>query len=294
MPARFRYSEFTDQRPYLLAAARAGAILGGEALVKVRDFIVGSRHVGGFLRSRVERFPHVAALRAQPARAEGTRRRDARCAGRRRHTPRRREPRAEASAQPAARRARRTRSAPAALAQRVGHGVVRLRLHRDDSQSPLRAADEAELLGAVRGNRAGPQRFRRNAVRRADVGGRAEQPADDARARGRGGRNANPRAADRDGRRIRAGTAAHVRRDGRARRAQRARAFRRALSMRRAAAGRRGNRFYRRAASAADDQRPRRDSDRRENRRRSARASSSRGRTPAAKPSRSRPSGCCR
>jgi DNA mismatch repair protein MutS2 len=54
--------EFTDQRPYLLAAARAGAILGGEALVKVRDFIVGSRHVGGFLRSRVERFPHVAAL----------------------------------------------------------------------------------------------------------------------------------------------------------------------------------------------------------------------------------------
>src|SRR6266481_6696359 len=55
-------SEFTDQRPYLLAAARAGAILGGEALVKVRDFIVGSRHVSGFLRSRVERFPHVAAL----------------------------------------------------------------------------------------------------------------------------------------------------------------------------------------------------------------------------------------
>ena len=55
-------SEFTDQRPYLLVAARAGAILGGEALVKVRDFIVGSRHVGGFMRSRVERFPQVAAL----------------------------------------------------------------------------------------------------------------------------------------------------------------------------------------------------------------------------------------
>ncbi len=55
-------SEFSDQRPYLLAAARAGAILGGEALVKVRDFIVGSRHVIGFLRSRVERFPQVAAL----------------------------------------------------------------------------------------------------------------------------------------------------------------------------------------------------------------------------------------
>ncbi len=45
--------EFTDQRPYLLVAARAGAILGGDALVKVRDFIVGSR---------VERFPQVAAL----------------------------------------------------------------------------------------------------------------------------------------------------------------------------------------------------------------------------------------
>jgi DNA mismatch repair protein MutS2 len=55
-------SEFTDQRQYLLAAARAGAILGGEALVKVRDFIVGSRHVAGFLRSRVERFPHVASI----------------------------------------------------------------------------------------------------------------------------------------------------------------------------------------------------------------------------------------
>jgi DNA mismatch repair protein MutS2 len=55
-------SEFADQRPYLLAAQRIGAILGGEALVKVRDFVVSSRHVAGFLRSRVERFPHVAAL----------------------------------------------------------------------------------------------------------------------------------------------------------------------------------------------------------------------------------------
>ncbi|HEV2220668.1 MAG TPA: Smr/MutS family protein, partial [Casimicrobiaceae bacterium] len=54
--------EFVDQRPYLLAAARAGAILGGEALVKVRDFIVAARHVAGFLRSRVERFAHVGAI----------------------------------------------------------------------------------------------------------------------------------------------------------------------------------------------------------------------------------------
>ena len=55
-------NEFSDQRPYLLAAARVGASLGGEALVKVRDFVISSRHVAGFLRSRVERFPHVAAL----------------------------------------------------------------------------------------------------------------------------------------------------------------------------------------------------------------------------------------
>ncbi len=55
-------SEFANQRPYLLAAARVGAILGGEALVKVRDFVVASRHVAGFLRSRVERFPHVGAM----------------------------------------------------------------------------------------------------------------------------------------------------------------------------------------------------------------------------------------
>src|SRR5579863_5558719 len=55
-------SEFSDQRPYVLAAARIGAILGGEALVKVRDFIVGARTAEAFLRSRVERFPSVAAL----------------------------------------------------------------------------------------------------------------------------------------------------------------------------------------------------------------------------------------
>jgi DNA mismatch repair protein MutS2 len=54
--------EFTDQRPYLLAAARVGAILSGEALVKVRDFVLASRHVNGFLRSRVERFDHIGAL----------------------------------------------------------------------------------------------------------------------------------------------------------------------------------------------------------------------------------------
>ena len=135
---------------------------------------------------------------------------------------------------------------------------------------------------------------RRNAVRRADVGGRSEQPPDDARARGRGRRDAHPGAADRDGARLRARVADDVRRDGRARRAQRARDFRRALPMRRAGDRRRGHRFDRRAPSAADDQRPRRDSDRRENRAPASAASSSPVPTPAAKPSRSRPSACSR
>ncbi|HEY6419151.1 MAG TPA: endonuclease MutS2 [Candidatus Binataceae bacterium] len=54
--------DFADQRSYLLIAARAGAVLDSAALVKVRDFVVAARHVSGFLRSRVERFPHVGAL----------------------------------------------------------------------------------------------------------------------------------------------------------------------------------------------------------------------------------------
>jgi DNA mismatch repair protein MutS2 len=53
---------FADQRSYLLIAARAGAILESAALVNVRDFVLAARHVSGFLRSRVERFPHVGAL----------------------------------------------------------------------------------------------------------------------------------------------------------------------------------------------------------------------------------------
>ncbi len=54
--------EFADQRPILVVAARTGTILDGASLVKMRDFVVASRHLEGFLRSRVERFPHVAAL----------------------------------------------------------------------------------------------------------------------------------------------------------------------------------------------------------------------------------------
>jgi DNA mismatch repair protein MutS2 len=54
--------EFADQRALLLAAAREGAVLDGASLVKVRDFVLAARHVGAFMRSRVERLPHLAAL----------------------------------------------------------------------------------------------------------------------------------------------------------------------------------------------------------------------------------------
>jgi DNA mismatch repair protein MutS2 len=54
--------EFADLRPVLIDAARTGAILDGASLLRTRDFVVASRHVDAFLRSRVERLPHVAAL----------------------------------------------------------------------------------------------------------------------------------------------------------------------------------------------------------------------------------------
>src|SRR5215472_4422028 len=54
--------EFADQRNLLLAASRAGAVLDGMSLVTVRDFVLASRTLGAFLRSRVERLPHLAAL----------------------------------------------------------------------------------------------------------------------------------------------------------------------------------------------------------------------------------------
>jgi DNA mismatch repair protein MutS2 len=57
-------TEFPDMRRLLLAAAREGAVLDGESLLKIRDFVLGSRHVASFLRSRVEPFPRVAALAA--------------------------------------------------------------------------------------------------------------------------------------------------------------------------------------------------------------------------------------
>jgi DNA mismatch repair protein MutS2 len=54
--------EFADMRPVLVDAARSGAILDGKSLVVTRDFVVAARHVDAFLRSRVERLPHLAAL----------------------------------------------------------------------------------------------------------------------------------------------------------------------------------------------------------------------------------------
>jgi DNA mismatch repair protein MutS2 len=54
--------EFTDQRDLLLAAARGGAVLDGSSLVRIRDFVLAARHVAAFMRSRVEPFPHLAAL----------------------------------------------------------------------------------------------------------------------------------------------------------------------------------------------------------------------------------------
>jgi DNA mismatch repair protein MutS2 len=56
--------EFSDLRTLFLAAAREGAILDGESLVKIRDFVLSSRHVASFIRSRVEPFPHVAVIAA--------------------------------------------------------------------------------------------------------------------------------------------------------------------------------------------------------------------------------------
>jgi len=56
--------EFSDLRALFLAAAREGAILNGEALVQIRDFVLSSRHVSSFIHSRVEPFPRVASISA--------------------------------------------------------------------------------------------------------------------------------------------------------------------------------------------------------------------------------------
>src|SRR5260370_1144741 len=54
--------DFEDQREILLAAAPEGAVLNGEPLLKVRNFVLAARTAAAFLRSRVESFPRVAAI----------------------------------------------------------------------------------------------------------------------------------------------------------------------------------------------------------------------------------------
>lgn len=54
--------EFVDQRSLLLAAAPQNAVLGGQALVQIRDFVVAARTAEAFLRSRVESRPLLAAI----------------------------------------------------------------------------------------------------------------------------------------------------------------------------------------------------------------------------------------
>ena len=54
--------EFVDQRPLLLAAAPQNAVLGGPALVQIRDFVVAARTAEAFLRSRVETRPLLGAI----------------------------------------------------------------------------------------------------------------------------------------------------------------------------------------------------------------------------------------
>jgi DNA mismatch repair protein MutS2 len=57
-------NEFTDQRELLLAAARGGAVLDGLSLLRIREFVIAARHLAGFMRSRVEPFPHLNAFAA--------------------------------------------------------------------------------------------------------------------------------------------------------------------------------------------------------------------------------------
>jgi DNA mismatch repair protein MutS2 len=54
--------EFVDLRALLLAAAPENSVLGGQALVRIRDFVVAARTAEAFLRSRVETRPLLAAI----------------------------------------------------------------------------------------------------------------------------------------------------------------------------------------------------------------------------------------
>ena len=54
--------DFVDQRELMLAVAPEGAVLGGEALVQIRDFVIAARTAEAFLRSRVEALPHLGTI----------------------------------------------------------------------------------------------------------------------------------------------------------------------------------------------------------------------------------------
>ncbi|MBV8054928.1 MAG: hypothetical protein JO071_06780, partial [Deltaproteobacteria bacterium] len=54
--------EFVDQRSLMLAAAPQNAVLGGPALVQIRDFVIAARTAEAFLRSRVESRPLLAVI----------------------------------------------------------------------------------------------------------------------------------------------------------------------------------------------------------------------------------------
>jgi DNA mismatch repair protein MutS2 len=54
--------DFIDQRELMLTVAPENAVLGGEALVRIRDFVIAARSAEAFLRSRVETLPHLGAL----------------------------------------------------------------------------------------------------------------------------------------------------------------------------------------------------------------------------------------
>jgi DNA mismatch repair protein MutS2 len=54
--------KFDDQRELMLASAPEGSVLGGEALVRIRDFVIIARTAEAFLRSRVETTPHLAVI----------------------------------------------------------------------------------------------------------------------------------------------------------------------------------------------------------------------------------------
>ena len=54
--------DFVDQRELMLAVAPESAVLGGDALVRIRDFVIAARTAEAFLRSRVEHLPLLAVL----------------------------------------------------------------------------------------------------------------------------------------------------------------------------------------------------------------------------------------